>query len=67
MTEQKHSKKVGGVNALERVGVQRRYCRDCEESTVHETGSQLWLSCRFQKGWRSINSVCNLPNQERTP
>ena len=42
--------------------VKTRYCQDCPDSKVHETGSQLWLSCRFQKGWRSINSECNLPN-----
>ena len=53
MTEQKLTKRVG-VNTP-------KYCRDCEEATVHSTGSQLWLSCSFQKGWRSINCTCNLP------
>ena len=22
-----------------------KYCADCEEATVHSTGSQLWISC----------------------
>jgi hypothetical protein len=38
-----------------------KYCCDCEEATVHSTGSQLWVSCPHQPGWRSINSECNLP------
>jgi len=38
-----------------------KYCCDCEEATIHQTGSQLWISCRLQSGWRSINDVCNLP------
>jgi hypothetical protein len=38
-----------------------KYCRDCKEATIHETGSQLWVSCRLQSGWRDINSTCNLP------
>ena len=40
------------------------YCQDCEHSKTHATGSQLWLSCRLQKGWRSISSQCNLPQKE---
>ena len=36
-------------------------CRDCEEATIHQTGSSLWVSCKFQKGWRDINAECNLP------
>ena len=38
-----------------------KYCRDCEEATIHQTGSSLWVSCGLQSGWRSIDSVCNLP------
>jgi len=41
-----------------------KFCCDCEESTIHQTGSQLWVSCKRQKGWRSINSSCNLPQNE---
>lgn len=41
-------------------------CTDCPHSTIHQTGSQLWVSCRFQDGWRSINSICNLPEGEPT-
>jgi len=37
-----------------------RFCRDCEEATVHQTGSQLWVSCRLVDGWRPINSQCVL-------
>jgi len=43
-----------------------KYCRDCEESKVHSTGSQLWIFCRLQSGWRSIESVCNLPEKEES-
>ena len=53
------------LNGHKRAIVQTRYCQDCEESSTHETGSQLWLSCRLQDGWRSINSTCNLPEQKR--
>jgi len=44
-----------------------KYCRDCKEATIHETGSQLWVSCRLQSGWRSIDAVCNLPDKEMKP
>jgi len=44
--------------------VRRQLCKDCPEATVHSTGSQLWISCRYQKGWRSINSQCNLSEQK---
>ena len=37
-----------------------RVCRDCEEATIHQTGSTLWISCRRQDGWRDINSQCNM-------
>jgi len=40
--------------------LQPRFCRDCEEATVHSTGSQLWVSCRLVDGWRPINSECVL-------
>jgi len=36
-----------------------KYCRDCEEATIHTTGSQLWVSCSRKKGWMSINAVCS--------
>ena len=56
-----------GVNHIKQVKVsQIKYCVDCEASRTHETGSQLWLSCRFQQGWRDINSVCNLPEERGT-
>jgi hypothetical protein len=57
MTQQKEAPK-GRVNSS-------KLCRDCEEATVHQTGSQLWISCRLQNGWRSINSTCNLPKEAR--
>ena len=41
-----------------------KYCQDCEASQCHSTGSQIWLSCRFQQGWKSVNSTCNLPEQK---
>ena len=44
-----------------------KYCRDCPDSEIHGTGSTLWISCRFQSGWRDINAVCNLPEKETTP
>ena len=52
----------GRLDGNKRASVQTRYCQDCEAAQCHSTGSQIWLSCRFQKGWRSINSECNLPN-----
>jgi hypothetical protein len=57
MTQQK----VIGKGRLNR----SKYCRDCEEATIHQTGSSLWISCRLQNGWRSINSTCNLPKEAR--
>jgi glutaredoxin len=56
---QKYSKK-GIVTDLKTSGVSQRLCRDCPYVTIHSTGSQLWTSCKFQKGWRSINAECNL-------
>ena len=41
-----------------------KYCQDCEASQCHSTGSQIWLSCRFQQGWKSVNSMCNLPEKD---
>jgi hypothetical protein len=57
MTEQKAIGK-GRVNKA-------KYCIDCRYATTHQTGSTIWISCKFQSGWRSINSECNLPNKER--
>ncbi len=57
-----------GVNSIKHAKVsQIKYCQDCEASQRHSTGSQIWLSCRFQKGWKSISSQCNLPEEERQP
>ena len=38
----------------------RKTCWDCPDSKQHQAGSQIWLSCKHQSGWRDINSVCNL-------
>ena len=38
----------------------KRVCLTCPDSVAHETGSQIWISCKWQVGWRDINSVCNL-------
>lgn len=54
----------GKATSLKDSTFSKRFCRDCEFSTVHATGSQLWVSCPHQPGWRSINSVCNLPQKE---
>jgi len=43
----------------------KKLCRFCEESTIHETGSQLWVSCPKVKGWRGINSECVLPQETK--
>jgi len=58
------SKKVG-VSDLKNPKVSERYCIDCEYSEEHSTGSQIWLSCKFQQGWRSISSQCNLPEIQK--
>jgi hypothetical protein len=62
MTEQKLHKK-GRVTGLKVSRVSKRLCRDCPEAQIHMTGSQLWVSCPHQPGWRSINSECNLPEK----
>jgi len=56
------TKKVG-VTDLRNPSVRNRFCKDCPDSEVHATGSTLWVSCRFQSGWRSISSQCNLPKK----
>ena len=38
----------------------RKTCFDCPDSKQHQTGSQIWLSCKHQSGWRDVNSKCNL-------
>ena len=43
-----------------------KYCVDCPLSKIHQTGSQLWISCPKQSGWRSINATCNLPKETHT-
>jgi hypothetical protein len=50
----------GRASSLKDSSVSRRFCRDCPDAEVHSTGSQLWISCRFQQGWRDINAECNL-------
>jgi hypothetical protein len=40
-------------------------CLRCPDSMTHPTGSQIWLSRPFQKGWRDINTVCNLTEEQR--
>jgi glutaredoxin len=57
--KQKISKKAG-INNHKTPRVHNRYCRDCPFAQIYSTGSQLWTSCKFQDGWRSINAVCNL-------
>jgi len=54
----------GRATGLEVSRFHGRFCRDCPEATIHQTGSTLWISCRFQSGWRDINSTCNLPEAE---
>jgi hypothetical protein len=39
-------------------------CWSCKHSVTHSTGSQIWLSCKFQDGWRDVNAVCNLEELE---
>ena len=41
----------------------RKTCWDCPDSKQHQTGSQIWLSCKHQDGWRDLNAVCNLESQ----
>ena len=43
--------------------IRKRDCLTCPDSTTHQTGSQIWLSCKLQDGWRDINSVCNLEKE----
>ncbi|WNZ29409.1 MAG: hypothetical protein IAX21_00630 [Candidatus Bathyarchaeota archaeon] len=57
------TKKVG-VTGYKTPSVIDVFCRECPDSEIHQTGSLLWVSCKFQSGWRSINSVCNFPNQK---
>jgi len=52
------------LNHSETPCVSRRYCADCKYGRIHETGSLIWVSCRFQQGWRSVSSQCNLPDSE---
>jgi len=59
MTQQKEAPK-GRVKPV-------KYCIDCRYATTNETGSLIWISCKFQDGWRSVSSECNLPIQERSP
>ena len=41
----------------------RKDCWSCPDSESHETGSQIWLSCKHQDGWRSPNAICNIEGQ----
>ena len=57
--------KKGSLSHIKYASVSKPiFCVDCEFSTVHSTGSLLWTSCKFQTGWRSISSACNLPEKE---
>jgi hypothetical protein len=56
----------GIVNDLKYPSVRQRLCRECPFVTIHSTGSQLWTSCRFQDGWRSIDAVCNFSEIPKT-
>ena len=60
---QKLTEKVG-VNDNKTPSVRQRYCADCRYAVIHETGSMIWVSCKFQDGWRSVSSQCNLPDSE---
>lgn len=63
--DKKVSKKVGVTgNKTSSVHV-TVFCKDCKFVSVHSTGSLLWVSCEFQQGWRSINSVCVLPFEKQ--
>ena len=44
--------------------IRKKDCLHCSESETHPTGSQIWLSCKLQVGWRDINSVCDLDGQK---
>ena len=57
--------KKGIVTDTKTPSVRNRFCMDCPDSKVHTTGSTLWLSCRFQSGWRDIDSQCNLPEIQK--
>ena len=63
MIEQKAIGK-GRVSGHEKGSVRKRYCADCGYAVIHETGSMIWVSCKFQDGWRSVSSQCNLPDSE---
>jgi hypothetical protein len=60
---QKLNRKVG-VNNHKTPSVRQRVCAECPFGSIHETGSMIWVSCKFQSGWRSISSQCNLPDEE---
>jgi len=42
----------------------RKRCYDCKHCVTHDTGSMIWLSCKFQSGWRAVDSICNLDGQK---
>ena len=44
--------------------IRKKECLHCSECETHPTGSQIWLTCKLQDGWRDINSVCNLEGQK---
>jgi hypothetical protein len=54
-----------GIIQPRKYKVSGRFCQNCSYVETHETGSQIWVSCRLQdNGWKSINSMCNLPDSE---
>ena len=60
---QKINKKVGLIDHKHPTVLKPRFCQDCPDSKVHEIGSTLWLSCRFQSGLRDFSAQCNLPGE----
>jgi len=52
------------VKTLRGETLRKRICQDCPDAIFHETGSMIWLSCKFQSGWRAVDSICNLDGQK---
>jgi hypothetical protein len=38
----------------------RKECYTCKDSTIHSTGSTIWLSCKFKDGWFSTEAYCDI-------
>jgi hypothetical protein len=57
--------KKGRQNPLKDASVRQRVCIECRFGVTHETGSLIWIECKLQNnGWKSISSMCNLPDKE---